>query len=93
MSLQQAKEFLRKVGQDKALQARVAALNWDAKALLPIAAEMGYALQAVDLQAGIDEEMGVLSEDDLDLIAGGRCEVRRGSSQEGDTSSSLDGDF
>jgi predicted ribosomally synthesized peptide with nif11-like leader len=76
MSLEIAKQFLKKAQQDDALYQRLSAIEGDKTAAVKLGAEFGFAFTADELQIASDELYGDLSDDDLEAAAGGQGGMR-----------------
>lgn len=85
MSVENVKQFLLKVQEDKEVQTRLASLHATSqeeimKGLIDLAAELGYSFNETDLQRMIAEvssnmeQTTELEEKELEAIAGGRTE-------------------
>ena len=76
--MSQMKELYNKVANDKALQAKFAEIMKDAseEKLVAFAKEAGFDVSVDDVKAYMaDKAKGELSENDLDMVAGGKADV------------------
>jgi predicted ribosomally synthesized peptide with nif11-like leader len=71
MSLVNATSFLSLLDRDTLLLAQVNAADWDTDAMIALAGERGYAFSEADLEQAIDNNWGVLTEEELANAAGG----------------------
>lgn len=71
MSLKDAKAFLKKVGEDAALRAKIEPSVDDGAAAVKSGAEHGFVFTADEFLAAYDEAFGELSDEELNDAAGG----------------------
>ena len=76
MSLETAKEFLKKANADQGLMAKLTAVEGNGPAAVKLGAEQGFVFTIADLNAAMDEVFGDLSDDDLAGAAGGQGGMR-----------------
>jgi predicted ribosomally synthesized peptide with nif11-like leader len=71
MSLEIAKEFLKKTREQDDLYQKISAIAGDSVAAVRLGASLGYAFTVQELETASDELYGDLSDDDLASAAGG----------------------
>jgi hypothetical protein len=72
MSLLSAMKFLHMVEMDTELQLQMNTLNWNAPKAASFAAQHGLHFSAQDFQSAVDTLWGVLDEEQLSHISGGK---------------------
>ncbi len=76
MTIETAKQFLKKAREDDALYKKLAAVEGDNAAAVKLGAAAGYVFTAKELGAASDELYGDLSDEDLAGAAGGQGGMR-----------------
>jgi len=71
MSLEIAKEFLKKTPEQDALYQRLSSIAGDSAAAVKLGASLGYVFTVQELDAASDDLYGDLSDEDLAAAAGG----------------------
>jgi predicted ribosomally synthesized peptide with nif11-like leader len=71
MAITDAMEFLAFVDRDVTLQAMLNVVGWDPRDTAEIAAARGFKVTPDELQVVIEDQWGVLAEEDLRNVAGG----------------------
>lgn len=76
MSLEIAKEFLKKAHEQDDLYQQLAAIAGNSAAAVTLGASLGYTFTVPELEAASEELYGDLSDDDLAAAAGGLGDMR-----------------
>jgi len=67
-----AAQFIQNISQDNAIIAQMNRTGWDTNTLVTFAASRGLSFSVSELQSAMDEAWGMLSEEELANIAGGK---------------------